>query len=176
MKKIAIITTLFLYIGLGLRAQHTLVLNSGEKIECVVLSLQNDVWTVFKDGKERKVQMKSVSSVFFKEYVPYDGKLTENVKEKTIQVDGFTVKYQLKDRSIVQNPRVSIGTEDKGTVVVKITVDRYGNVLSAEAGAPGSTTSSQYLYAKAVTAAKSAKFDKYLKGPLTTEGTITIIY
>jgi hypothetical protein len=153
-----------------------MVLQSGDKIEGVVLSLENDVWTVYQDGKEVRVDMKSVSSVFFKEYVPYDGKLTDDAKEKTIQADGFTVKYKVKDRSLVEKPKVSLGTEDKGVVVVKVTVDRYGNIRSAEPGQPGSTTSSAYLYAKAATAAKSAKFNENLKGPLITEGTITIIY
>lgn len=157
-------------------AQHTMVLQSGDKIEGVVIALENDVWSIYQDGKERKVDMKSVSSVFFKEYVPYDGRLTDDAKEKTIQADGFTVKYKVKDRSLVDKPKVSLGTEDKGVVVVKVTVDRYGNIRSAEPGKPGSTTSSAYLYAKAATAAKSAKFNENLKGPLITEGTITIIY
>ena len=142
----------------------------------MVIGLENDVWTVYKDGKERKVDMKSVASVFFKEYIPYDGKLTDDAQEKTIQADGFTVKYKVKGRTIVEKPRVSLGTEDKGVVVVKITVDRCGNIRSAEPGAPGSTTTSAYLYAKAATAAKSAKFDENMTGPLITEGTITIIY
>lgn len=162
--------------ALHLNAQHTLVLQSGEKIDGVVLSLEHDVWTMFIEGKEKKFPMKEVSSVFFQEYVPYDGVHLPNGEETTIEVDGFTVKYQIKDRTLERNPKVSIGTQDKGTVVVKITVDRYGNIRTAEAGAPGSTTSSSYLYAKAVTAAKSAKFNEHLKGPLITEGTITIIY
>jgi len=61
-------------------------------------------------------------------------------------------------------------------VVVKVIIDRYGNVRSAEPGASGSTTSNSYLYTKAQAAAKSAKFDENLKGPLNTEGTITIVY
>ena len=82
----------------------------------------------------------------------------------------------MKDRKMIRNPKVSIGTEDKGVVVVKVVVDRYGHILSAEPGQSGSTTSSKYLYIKAKTAAKTAKFDENLKGPLKTEGTITIVY
>lgn len=174
MKKIFL--ALLSIVSFGLSAQHSLVLKSGEKIDCVILSLNNDVWNIFVDGQEKKVQMKEVSSVFFNEYVPYDGVFVPNSKETTIQVDGFTVKYQMKDRTMVQNPKVSIGTEDKGTVVVKIIIDRYGNILSAEPGQSGSTTSNKYLYTKAQTAAKTAKFDENLKGPLKTEGTITIVY
>ncbi len=174
MKSIAFLFTLLS--TLSVFAQHTIVLQSGEKIDGVVLGLEHDVWTIFIDGEEKTLPMKEVSSVFFQEYVPYDGVYNEDIDEKTVTADGFTVKYKIVDREMIKKPRVSIGTQDKGTVVVKITVDRYGNVRSAEAGAPGSTTSSKYLYAKAVTAAKSAKFNEHLTGPITTEGTITIIY
>lgn len=171
-----VITLLFSLLCLGAFAQHTVVLAGGQKVEGVVLSIEHDVLTLAKDGNEEKIQMKKVSSIFFKEYVPYDGAFIKEGEEKTLQVDGFTVKYQIKDRKIVRLPKVSIGTEDKGAVVVKITVDRYGNIRSAEPGMPGSTTSNQYLYTKAKTAAQSAQFDENLKGPLMTEGTITIIY
>lgn len=169
---------IFLFLALSFQAysQHTIILQSGEKIEGVVLSLQHDVWTVFIDGKEKKVDMKEVTSVFFKEYVPYDGQYSDDIEEVSFEVDGFTVKYKIVDREMIQKPKVSIGTQDHGTVVVKVNVDRYGHVRSAEAGAPGSTTASAYLYAKAVTAAKSAKFNEHLKGPINTEGTITIVY
>ncbi|MFT6167617.1 MAG: hypothetical protein ACJASF_002317, partial [Vicingaceae bacterium] len=112
----------------------------------------------------------------FNEYVPYDGVFIPSGKETTLKVGDFTVKYLMKDRKMIGEPRVSIGTQDKGAVVVKVVVDRYGNVLSAESGQSGSTTSNNYLYIKAETAAKTAKFDENLKGPLKTEGTITIVY
>ncbi len=68
-----------------LSAQHSLVLKSGDKINCVVLALNNDVWEIFVDGKEKSVDMKEVSSVFFNEYVPYDGLLIPDGKEETFQ-------------------------------------------------------------------------------------------
>lgn len=163
-------------ISCSMFSQHSLVLKNGEKIDCVVLSLNEDQWSYFHDGQEKSIHMKQVSSVFFDEYVPYDGVFIPSSKEKTLEVNGFTVKYQIKDRTMIREPKVSIGTEDKGAVVVKITVDRYGNIRTAEPGASGSTTSNKYLYTKAMTAAKSAKFDENLKGPLITEGTITIVY
>lgn len=159
-----------------LNAQHTMVLKSGDKIDCVVLALNNDVWEIFVDGNQKNISMKEVTSVFFSEYVPYDGVLIPDGKEEVLNIDGFTVKYQIEGRKLVRNPKVSIGTEDKGTVVVRIVVDRYGNILSTEPGYSGSTTSNKYLYTKAQTAAKTAKFDEDLKGPLKTEGTITIVY
>lgn len=157
-------------------AQHSIVLKSGDKIDCVVLSLNNDVWKIYEDGKERTISMKEVSSIFFNEYVPYDGVFIPTGNETTLKVGEFTVKYLMKDRKMIREPKVSIGTQDKGTVVVKVIIDRYGNILSAEPGQSGSTTSNKYLYIKAETAAKTAKFDENLKGPLKTEGTITIVY
>jgi len=171
-----LITILLALILNVVKAQHTVVFKSGDKLDCIVMSLNEDVWEVIYEGKERKINMIDVSSIFFKEYVKYDGKLIPEGNEKSITVNGFNVKYKIKDRMLERNPKVSIGSEDKGTVVVDIVVDRYGNVLSANAGAPGSTTSNNYLYVKAETAAKSAKFDENLKGPLKTEGTITIEY
>ena len=120
--------------------------------------------------------MLDVSTLFFNEYVPYDGALLDDTKEVIFKVDQFTVKYAIKDRKMIREPKVSIGTQDKGTVVVDIVVDRYGNIRSVLAGANGTTTSSEYLYVKAETAARSAKFDENLTGPLETKGTITIVY
>jgi len=169
-------TLLFIGLSLSLAAQHSIVLKSGDKIDCVVLSLNDDVWQVYENGKERMISMKEVSSIFFNEYVPYDGVFVPSGNETTLKVGDFTVKYSVKDRKMTRNPKVSIGTQDKGVVVVKVIVDRYGNILSAEPGQSGSTTSSNYLHIKAKTAAKTAKFDESLKGPLKTEGTITIVY
>lgn len=174
-KRLFAILFALLYSQLG-TAQHSIVLKSGEKMEGIVLSLENDVWNVFVDGKEKSIHMKEVSSLFFSEYVAYDGLLLPNGNEEIMEVNGFTVKYQIKDRKMTQKPKVSIGTEDKGTVVVKVIVDRYGNILDAESGQAGSTTSSNYLHTKAKIAAKSARFNESLKGPLKTEGLITIVY
>lgn len=175
MKKI--LSLVFLsYISFQLAAQHTIVLKTGQKVNGVVMSINNDVLNAMIDGNSKDYQLKDVSSIFFNEYVPYDGVFVPQAKEKLLTVDGFELKYNVKDRVLVQNPIISIGTEDKGAVVVAIVVDRYGNVISANPGAPGSTTSSNYLYVKAQAAAKTAKFDEDPKGPLKTEGTITIFY
>jgi len=52
----------------------------------------------------------------------------------------------------------------------------YGNVLNAEPGATGSTTTNAYLYGKAKIAAMEAKFSQHMTGPVKTTGTITITY
>jgi len=172
-------TLLFFFLGyltFQLSAQHTIVLKTGQKVNGVVMSINNDVLNAMIDGDSKDYSLKDISSIFFNEYVPYDGVFVPQDKEKQLLVDGFTVKYNIKGRVLIQNPTISIGTEDKGAVVVAIVVDRYGNVISANPGAPGSTTSSNYLYVKAKAAAQTAKFDEDPKGPLKTEGTITIIY
>lgn len=140
------------------------------------MSLNNDILRVVVDGKPKEYEMKDVSSIFFKEYVPYDGVFIPEAAEKELSVNGFTVRYNVKDRNMVKKPEVSLGTQDQGAVVVSIIVDRYGNVVSAKPGAPGSTTSNNYLYTKAKSAAQTAKFNENPKGPLETEGTITIVY
>ena len=61
------ITFTLILVGLFsfLNAQHSIVLKSGDKIECVVLSLNDDVWQVYQNGEERSIPMKEVSSIFF---------------------------------------------------------------------------------------------------------------
>lgn len=176
MKKLNLLILVFFIGTVSLMAQHTLVLTTGQKVEGIVMSLNNDVLKVVVDGQPKEFQMKEVSSIFFKEYVPYDGVFIPEAKEKELSVNGFTVRYNVKERTMVKKPEVSLGTQDQGAVVVSIVIDRYGNVISANPGAPGSTTSNNYLYTKAKSAAQTAKFNENLKGPLETEGTITIVY
>ncbi|MBL4709680.1 MAG: hypothetical protein JKY48_14705, partial [Flavobacteriales bacterium] len=47
----------------ALAAQHTVVLKSGTKLECVVLSLNNDIWKVYFEGGEKLIKMQEVSSI-----------------------------------------------------------------------------------------------------------------
>lgn len=171
-----IITFLLLLFQFSAFAQHTLLLKNGEKVNGVVIELKDDVLSMVVDRKMKTFQMIEVSTLFFNEHVPYDGSLVDDTKEISFKVEQFTVKYAVKDRKIIRKPKVSIGTQDKGTIVVDIVIDRYGNIRSVKAGANGTTTSNEYLHIKAETAARSAKFDENLTGPLETKGTITIVY
>ena len=54
---------------------------------------------------------------------------------------------------------------DEGTVVVEITVDRNGNVISAKPGAKGTTNSVSCLYSEAKKAAMSTKFNPDINAP-----------
>lgn len=174
---IKVISMLFFLFQISIgSSQHTLVLKGGEKVSGVVIELKDDVLSMVVDRKMKTYDMINVSTIFFNEHVPYDGALLDDTKEISFKVEQFTVKYAVKDRTIIRKPKVSIGTQDKGTIVVDITIDRYGNIRNVKAGANGTTTSNEYLYIKAETAAKSAKFDENLTGPLETKGTITIVY
>ena len=172
--------TLLTFIGffllLSSYAQHVIVKKNNDKLTCVVMELKYDTLTYIINNQLKKIHMKEVSTIFFSEYVAYDGSLLVNEEEKYAKDGKYIIKYRLKDRTMTQIPRISCGTEDKGTVVVTIIVDRYGNVLSAEPGAIGSTTSNAYLYAKAQFAALETKFNQSPTGPIKTTGTITITY
>ena len=73
-------------------------------------------------------------------------------------------------------PVISNGTETRGTVVVAVTIDRYGIVQKTKPGITGSTTTNEYLYIKAEFAAKGARFNETTTGPIETKGTISITY
>ena len=66
--------------------------------------------------------------------------------------------------------------QESGTVVVKIWVDRYGNVKRAEPGADGTTVSNAKLWAAARAVALKAHFDMKTDAPAMQEGTITYIF
>ena len=75
--------------------------------------------------------MREVSSIFFDEFVAYDGRLLDSEPEISVKSGEYIVRYRLKDRKMTRIPKITCGTLDKGTVVVDIEVDRYGNVMKA---------------------------------------------
>lgn len=168
--------TCFFFLSLFAHAQHTLVLKNGDKINGVIIELVDDVVTISVNRQLKKYPLMQVSSMFFNEYVAYDGTLDTNTPERTVKSGDFIVKYVIKDREMITPPRVSLGKDEHGTVVVDIKVNSNGNVISAKPGAVGSTTTSEYLYTKAQFAAQGAKFNPDTKGPVETHGTITIVY
>jgi hypothetical protein len=157
-------------------SQHTIVLKNGQKLNGVVFELKNDTLDVAINQQLKKVPLIHIQSIFFNEYIPYDGKLLADEPEKTMRSGNYIIGYRMKDREMTVAPIISIGTEDKGTVVVDVTINRSGTVIYAKAGAPGSTTSNEYLYTKAKFAAQGAKFSESPKGPVEQKGTISITY
>jgi hypothetical protein len=168
---------LFVLLSAGrLEAQHTVVFKSGEKIEGVVMSINNDVLSFYSNQLMQEIQLVDVVSIFFNEHVAYDGRFSPDEEVKKIESGKYIVLYQMKDREMIKAPVISNATENKGRVVVDVMIDRYGIVQKAKAGATGSTTSNNYLYIKAEFAAKGARFANHPTGPLETKGTIIIDY
>jgi outer membrane biosynthesis protein TonB len=97
-------------------------------------------------------------------------------QETTIKVGNYEVRYNMKGRLITNTPKVDIMTEEHGTVVVEVTIDKYGHVISAIPGAAGTTTESKYLRTKAKQCAESALFDTKPTSPIKTTGTFTITF
>jgi len=159
-------------------SQHSVVLKTGDKLKGIVMSLNDDVLVMYINRQPKNIMLRDVSSIFFDEYVPYDGKLLDDTPTKKMKSsDGnYIVEYAIKDREMTLAPRLSNATEKKGTVVVEVLVNRAGTVLKAKSGVTGSTTSDEYLLTKAEFACKGAQFNEHPKGPLETLGTITIHY
>ena len=83
----------------------------------------------------------------------------------------------MEARRMIKFPKIGLGTKDEGVVVVDVTIDKYGNVISADPGAPGTkTTDDKYLFVKAKSACQQAKFDNDPTAPLSTRGKIYVTF
>lgn len=86
---------------------------------------------------------------------------------------GTGVSFSLAGRSGKSLPKPSYTENDEGKIVVRITVDKDGNVTSAEPGVQGTTISNARLQNEARSAALKAKFNKDENAPAFQQGTIT---
>ena len=80
--------------------------------------------------------------------------------------------YQLVGRKVEFKAEPIYNTQVEGTVVVLITVDRLGNVITANPGAKGSTTLNKELLQRAKAAALKTKFDTKKSAPNNQQGKI----
>jgi len=87
---------------------------------------------------------------------------------------GFS--YSLSGRSIMVKPTIKDDSQKRGTVVIRIKVDRNGNVINASHQIKGSTTSDDYLVQKAIRSAKKAKFNSEPNAAAEQVGTITYVF
>ncbi|MHC1708596.1 MAG: energy transducer TonB [Bacteroidales bacterium] len=87
--------------------------------------------------------------------------------------NGVGPAFDLSGRTAKFIPKPEYRTYEAGTVVVKIWVSKQGTVIRAEAGARGTTTSSQVLQKLAQQAALKAKFSPDANAPEEQKGTIT---
>jgi len=86
---------------------------------------------------------------------------------------GSSIGFSLEGRSSLSLPKPEFKQNIEGIVVVTITVDRNGNVTSANPGARGSTTADKTLYDAAREAALKSRFNIRTDAPERQVGTIT---
>ena len=172
MFKYFLTVTAGILLGLHVSAQHTIVMKSGEKMEGLVTSLNNGVIELQKNQTISKVNLSQVASIVFSK--PGEKTSASEVGEKQTTVGSYTVRYKVADRNIVKPPKIDNLTQKKGTVIVDISVNKYGNVTKATPGAAGSSTNDEYLYSKAKQAAESALFNNVPTAPLEQTGYIVI--
>lgn len=82
----------------------------------------------------------------------------------------------LGGRSMVRPPNIQDNSQEEGKVIVDIIVDKDGNVLRANPGARGSTTTSSVLYKIAKEAALSTKFNVNPQAPEQQKGQIVFTF
>ena len=172
MKKI-MMTGAALALSVFVFAQHTVTLKSGESKSGYVLEIQNGKLKLDEKGTFETINVSDISQINF------EGGPTEAGEEdqQAVSADGnYVIHYKMKDRKIVKTPRIELGTQDKGIVVVNVTIDKYGNVQHAKSGADGTTTDNNYLLTKAMQFAQDIKFDKVPTAPLETRGTVTFTF
>ena len=95
---------------------------------------------------------------------------------KGVGGNGNGVSFNLSGRSRKSTPTIKDNSQDEGTVVVEIIVDRYGKVVRATPGARGSNTTSAVLYKKAAEAALATKFNAKPDALEEQKGTMTFIF
>lgn len=86
---------------------------------------------------------------------------------------GDGISYSLSGRSAKSLPKPRYPGNDEGTVVVKVTVDKYGSVTAAEPGVRGTTIANQQFWNEAKQAALKAKFNVDESAPAFQQGTIS---
>jgi len=84
-----------------------------------------------------------------------------------------SVSYDLQGRGFEKLPRPKYDYQGEGIVVVEVSVDRSGKVISAVSGIKGSTTLDEHLLKIAKDAALEATFEVKPDAPVVQKGTIT---
>ena len=86
------------------------------------------------------------------------------------------ISFSLSGRHMVRTPQVNDRSQETGKVVVEITVNKDGDVMSAIPGGRGSTTTSSLLFKLAKDAAMKAKFNSSPDEADIQKGTITFVF
>lgn len=165
-------------------SQHLLTLRSGEKMNGNVKSLKDGQVEFLYKGNTMKLNVSEIYSINFAEAevltsgksLESAGAIPKEAGEKQINSGSYLVRYKVADRNITKAPRIDNLTLEKGTVVVNISIDKYGHVIKAVPGGAGTTTDSEYLKTKAKQAAESAIFNNVPTAPLEQKGYIIIVF
>lgn len=86
------------------------------------------------------------------------------------------IKFDLKGRQVKQLPKIEDNSRATGKVVVRIVVDRDGNVIQAVPGQVGSTTTDPSLLSKAKEGALRTKFSVKDDAPEQQFGYMTVYF
>lgn len=156
--------------------QHTVTLRSGKIKDGYVVEIKSGVLKLDANGTMESINVSDISMINFGSESSGDAAASSTEKQVTSADGNYIIKYKMKDRTIVKAPRMALGTQDKGIVVVNVTIDKYGNVKSARAGADGTNTENDYLRTKARQFAEEIKFDKVPTAPLETQGSVTFTF
>ncbi len=182
MYKIVLSAVLVLFLSVAAQAQHLVTLKSGETMNGNVKALHDGVVEFLYKGNVMKLKVTDIYSINFAESEAVKaGSTTSNgpakeVGEKQVTSGSYSVRYKVADRVITKAPKIDNLTQDKGTVVVNISIDKYGHVMKAVPGGVGSTTDSEYLQTKAKQAAESALFNNVPTAPLEQKGYMIIVF
>jgi hypothetical protein len=149
-------------------AQHIITTKTGEKLQGELQKIENNTVTFFHKGSIVSFQLGQIKSIDFEGTPGAGSSATPSGQKGT--------SYVMPGRKIIKQPKVDNLTMERGIIVVAITINKYGDVIKAEPGAEGTTTTSQYLLTKAKQAAESAKFDGGTTMPLEQKGTITVTF
>jgi hypothetical protein len=180
MRKTILAMSLML-ISVSAFSQHTIIMKSGEKMYGKVQSLNNGVINFDFKGNMMKLNVTDVTSIVFSESgdnakLSAAEPLKKEPGEKQVMSGSYLVRYKVADRTVSRPPRVDNLTQEKGTVVIDISIDKYGHVMKAIPGGKGSTTTSEYLLTKAKQAAESSQFDNVPTAPLEQKGYMIITF
>lgn len=151
-----------------IQAQHVIITKTGERLNGELQKIEDNTVTFFHKGSYVTFQLGQIKSIEF------DGEA--GAGSSVSQSGQKGILFLMPGRKITKQPKVDNLTMEKGIVVVAITINKYGDVVKADPGVEGTTTTSQYLMTKAKQAAESAKFDGGTTMPLEQKGTITITF
>lgn len=156
--------------------QHTLIQKDGTHLHGELKWVKGSVVNFFNNGRPLEMDISTVRTIHFYDSEKKDPVISSQTKK--VFSSGFDrIEYIMDGRNMIEFPKITIGTDAKGVVVVDVAIDKYGNVISAEPGAAGSeTTDDKYLFYKAKFACQESKFDTYPTAPLRTEGKVFVVF